>query len=252
MVLTNLLVNKGAKALVNAGANLWRKLRDTRMWYLPIYPEKNWDQTVLWNDYWGPAWEWLPVTNTFLDASRWFSQFARQANNPLERGTDVIYWLGSLWGSVLVWPVVDVAWNLWNAAYNGYKRLYNYWANAYNNLADAHNNAIMQRQPEWVTMQAMQPVQYLWNQTFDRLNEQNLNAFRKLQVNASPAVITTNEWIAWNIAPASTQAVIANRMEEAKSKIVKALWDLAAGKQIATAAGKAKAKALIDLYNKIK
>lgn len=115
------------------------------MQYLPIYPEKNWDQTVLWYDYWGPAGESLPVTNTFLDAARGFSQLARQANNPIERWEDVIYWLWNLGGSVIVWPIVDTVWNIWNTAYNWYKRLYNYWANAYNNVADAYNNWQRQR-----------------------------------------------------------------------------------------------------------
>lgn len=118
------------------------------MQYLPIYPEKNWDQTVLGQDYWGPAWESLPVTNTFLDASRSFSQLARISNNPVEWSQDVWYWLWNLWWAVLVWPIVDAVWNIWNTAYNWYKRLYNYWANAYNNLADRYNNWQMQRQME--------------------------------------------------------------------------------------------------------
>ena len=112
------------------------------MRYLPIYPEKSWDEVVTGYPYPrdGPAWEGLPITNTFLGAARWFSQDARRAKDPLTRTTDMIYWLWSLWWSVLVWPVTDTIWNIWNTALNWYKRLYNYWANAYNNIADAYNN----------------------------------------------------------------------------------------------------------------
>lgn len=113
---------------------------------LNYLPEKSWDQVVRGENYYWPAWEWLPVTNTFLDASRGFSQFARQANNPLEWATDVVYWLGSLWGSVVVWPVVDTLWNIWNAAANGYKRLYNNGAALYNYGANTINDYLVNKE----------------------------------------------------------------------------------------------------------
>lgn len=141
MVLTSLLLNRAANAAAKAGANAFK---NTRMWYLPIYPEKNWDQTVLGQDYYWQAGYGLPVTNSYLNFSKAMSQDARNARDPLTWGTDVVYWLGGLFAAPTIWTVADSVWNIWNWAYNWYKRLYNYWANAYNNLADIHNNAVMQ------------------------------------------------------------------------------------------------------------
>ena len=128
--------------------------------YLPIYPERNWDQTVRGDNYYWPAWEGLPVTNTFLDASRNFSQLARVSNNPVEWSQNVWYWLGNLWGAVLIWPAVDLAGNIWNAVVNGYKRMYNYWANAYNNLVDRYNNSQMWNQQTSTTWRRITPQMY--------------------------------------------------------------------------------------------
>lgn len=213
------------------------------MRYLPIYPEKNWDQTALWQDYWGPAGESLPATNTFLDAARGFSQFARQANNPIERWEDIIYWLWNLGGAVIVWPVVDTAWNIWNAAYNWYKRLYNYWANAYNNVADVYNNWQMQRNNPQTSL--------TWRKITNSINPANYNMTaaevekptRYLANNWQPVavIVEKNPTV---IKPVPTQNNTAKRMIVNELSRMSNAWELQNNLT--------RTQKLIDLYNKIK
>lgn len=93
---------------------------------------------------------------------------------------------------------------------------------------------------------------YTFNPAFERLSERNLNAFRKPQINSSPAIINTNEWIGGTISAPTQQQIRESRMAEAKTKIVNALGGLIKWWQLATKAWQQWAKTLIDLYNKIK
>lgn len=102
-------------------------------------------------------------------------------------------------------------------------------------------------QPAWDM-----PEVYNFNPAIERVNEQNLNAFRKPQVNASPAVINTNEWIGWLVMPATQEQERQLRIEEARTKIVDFLWVMIKAWQLSTDWGKTTARTLIDLYNKIR
>lgn len=93
---------------------------------------------------------------------------------------------------------------------------------------------------------------YNFNPVLERVKEENLNAFRKPQLNASPDIINITEWIGWTIAPATQEQMIQNRMAEARSKIVGVLDFMLKWWQINTKAGVNLAKNLIDLYKKLK
>ena len=93
---------------------------------------------------------------------------------------------------------------------------------------------------------------YTFNPTAETLNMKRLDAFRKPQINASPDVINVTEWIGWLIMPVTQEQELQHRLAEAKSKIVSALWEMVAAWHLASKSWQATAKALIDLYNKIR
>lgn len=93
---------------------------------------------------------------------------------------------------------------------------------------------------------------YTFNPTAEALNMKRLDAFRKPQINASPDVINVTEWIGWLIMPLTQEQALQHRLAEAKSKIVNALWEMVAAWHLASKSWQATAKALIDLYNKIR
>lgn len=93
---------------------------------------------------------------------------------------------------------------------------------------------------------------YTFNPTIERLHEQNMNAFRKPQINAAPDVINVTEWIWWLVAPITQEQERQIKIQEARSKIVWALGDMISWWLLATTKWIARAKTLIDLYNKLK
>lgn len=93
---------------------------------------------------------------------------------------------------------------------------------------------------------------YTFNPTAETLNMKRLDAFRKPQINASPDVINVTEWIGWLVMPVTQEQELQHRLAEAKSKIVSALWEMVAAWHLASKNWQATAKALIDLYNKIR
>ena len=109
------------------------------MQYLPIYPEKSWDDYWLspTQQIWMERIEWLPLYSAAYNMMLWNTKQTQD----LPAVARVFYSAPAL----PVWMLTDWLWQIWNTAVNGYKRLYNYWANAYNNLADAYNNWEMQR-----------------------------------------------------------------------------------------------------------
>lgn len=215
------------------------------MRYLPIYPEKSWDEVVTNYPYPrdGPAWEGLPVTNTFLSAARGFSQDARRAKDPLTWATDIVYWLWSLWWSVLVWPVTDTIWNIWNTALNWYKRLYNYWANAYNNVADAYNNWQMQRNNLQTSL--------TWRRITNNINPANYNM--TVAEVEKPTKYLAYNWqpVAQIVEPNPTEIkVVPAQNTQAKRLIVNELSRMSNTWEIQS--NPTRAQKLINLYNKIK
>lgn len=101
--------------------------------------------------------------------------------------------------------------------------------------------------PQW-----NMPEVYTFNPVIEKVNETNLDAFRKPQINASPDVINVTEWIGWLVMPVTQEQELQHRLTEAKSKIVSALWEMVAAWHLASKSWQATAKALIDLYNKIR
>ena len=93
---------------------------------------------------------------------------------------------------------------------------------------------------------------YTFNPTLEKIREKNLDAFYKPQINAAPAIITTNEWIGWIIAPATQEQIRQNRLAEARTKIIDALSGIVKLWKLSTKAWQEYAKTLIDLYNKVK
>ena len=96
------------------------------------------------------------------------------------------------------------------------------------------------------------PEVYTFNPVTEKLNETNLDAFRKRQLNASPSILNVEEGIGWIIAPATKEQIMQNRISQAKSKIVWVLDFMLKWWQISTKAGADLARNLIDLYNKLK
>ena len=96
------------------------------------------------------------------------------------------------------------------------------------------------------------PEVYTFNPVTEKLNETNLDAFRKRQLNASPDIINVTEWIGWTIAPATQEQIMQSRISQAKSKIVWVLDFMLKQWQINTKAWADLARNLIDLYNKLK
>ena len=103
-----------------------------------------------------------------------------------------------------------------------------------------------------VSSQWDMPEVYTFNPVTEKLNETNLDAFRKRQLNASPSIINVEEGIGWIIAPATKEQIMQNRISQAKSKIVWVLDFMLKWWQISTKAGADLARNLIDLYNKLK
>lgn len=93
---------------------------------------------------------------------------------------------------------------------------------------------------------------YTFNPVIEKLNETNLNAFRKPQLNSAPSIINVEQGIGWTIAPATKEQIMQNRISQAKSRIVWVLDFMLKWWQINTKAGVDLARNLIDLYNKLK
>ena len=96
------------------------------------------------------------------------------------------------------------------------------------------------------------PEVYTFNPVIEKVNETNLDAFRKRQLNASPSILNVEEGIGWTIAPATQEQIMSSRVNEAKTKIVNALGWMINWWQLLTKEGKQLARTLIDLYNKLK
>lgn len=93
---------------------------------------------------------------------------------------------------------------------------------------------------------------YTFNPVIEKVNETNLDAFRKRQLNASPSIPNVEEGIGWTIAPATKEQIMQNRISQAKSRIVWVLDSMLKWWQMSTKAGADLARNLIDLYKKLK
>lgn len=212
------------------------------MQYLPIYPEKSWDDYWLspTQQIWMERIEWLPLYSAAYNMMLWNTKQTQD----LPAVARVFYSAPAL----PVWMLTDWLWQIWNTAVNGYKRLYNYWANAYNNIADRYNN--------WAMQGANPQTSLTWRKITPDMNPANYN----LTITEVEKPEKYLQWVNWEIVakivdPNPTEIKVVPATEAVNNTDIKktiAKWLSSLVKKWKVTDNVSKIQKLIDLYNKVK
>ena len=209
------------------------------MQYLPIYPEKSWDDYWLspTQQIWMERIEWLPLYSAAYNMMLWNTKQTQD----LPAVARVFYSAPAL----PIWMLTDWLWQIWNTALNWYKRVYN-------NAAALYNNAVAQLNSIWNTPQ----TRLTWRKITSDINPANYN----LTIAEVKKPEKYLQWVNWEIVakivdPNPTEIKVVPAMKVVNNADIKktiAKWLSSLVKKWKVTDNVSKIQKLIDLYNKVK